>query len=426
MEGISSGVAITWRNQSTGGDSEHLFHNTTGNGSEPLYQYSTGNDSEHLYQSSDQPYIPMYLNVLVAVLNAIIFIIGVTGNILVITVILKLREMRTPTNVFLLNLSVADVLFLVVCQPAALLEFFGKDRWFLGEAMCKLVPLLENGTLHVSILTMLAVTFERYFALCHPLKQHMVCTISKTVKCLLLIWAVAVFLTVPFPVMTVLEDATFYDGTPTKVCRTKINSSWKYVAFFAIPLIILVSIYIKIIHQLMSDTLNKLTQNKRSALQTIARRQVVYMLILIMVLFFVTLFPIRVLTLWLIFSPAENVYTIGLEAFLNLISWSRILMYVNSAGNPIIYCLTSTKFKMAFKRLLKRNDGYLYVSYNTMTARFNVHRAYKGDPERARTITRKPIDISSSKSTTSGSKPAGDDQHQDVDKLNGSTRHSFD
>jgi hypothetical protein len=81
--------------------------------------------------------IPTYLYILVSLVNSIIFIIGTFGNILVIIVVLKVQEMRTPTNVFLLNLSVADVFVLLVCQPAGLLEFFGKDRWFLGEFMCK-------------------------------------------------------------------------------------------------------------------------------------------------------------------------------------------------------------------------------------------------------------------------------------------------
>ncbi|KAL4231045.1 hypothetical protein ACF0H5_008628 [Mactra antiquata] len=81
--------------------------------------------------------IPLYIYICVSVVNAIIFIVGTFGNVLVIVVVLRVREMRTPTNVFLLNLSVADVMVLIVCQPAALLEFYGKERWFLGEVMCE-------------------------------------------------------------------------------------------------------------------------------------------------------------------------------------------------------------------------------------------------------------------------------------------------
>ncbi|WAR21614.1 SIFAR-like protein [Mya arenaria] len=88
-------------------------------------------------ENSVVPYIPLYIYVWVSFINVVIFLVGTVGNILVIMVVIKVRDMRTPLNVFLLNLSLADVLVLVVCQPAALLEFFGKDRWFLGEIMCK-------------------------------------------------------------------------------------------------------------------------------------------------------------------------------------------------------------------------------------------------------------------------------------------------
>ncbi|XP_060562096.1 QRFP-like peptide receptor [Ruditapes philippinarum] len=274
--------------------------------------------------------------------------------------------MRTPTNYFISSLAVADLLVLLICQPAALMEFFAKDRWLIGKTLCKLVPLMENGVLHVSILTMLAVTFERYNALCHPFKHRMASTISATVKTIIGIWIIGTILTLPFLIMTEHEDAMFYDGSPIKVCRTKVNEMWRYcytiflfIAFFVLPFFILIGFYARIIKQLMSDKLKSLAQNDRPAVNALrSRRQVVQMLIFIIVLFFVTLFPIRVFSLWLIFTPTEDAIKIGLEAYLNLISWARILMYINSAGNPIIYSLTSTKFKTAFKRVLRRNRRY--------------------------------------------------------------------
>lgn len=81
--------------------------------------------------------IPLYIYILGSIFNSVIFCAGIAGNILVIIVILKVKHLRTPMNMFLLNLSVADILVLLICQPAGLLEFFGKDRWFLGKIMCK-------------------------------------------------------------------------------------------------------------------------------------------------------------------------------------------------------------------------------------------------------------------------------------------------
>jgi hypothetical protein len=240
------------------------------------------------------------------------------------------------------------------------------------------VPLMENGVLHVSILTMIAVTMERYIALCHPFNRNrMSDKICSTIKICIAIWIVGFVIALPFLYMTKQEDARFYDGSPIKVCRTIIDETLRYIyivmiaiVFFILPLIVLIRIYTKIIKQLTSDTLKCLTKNDKSALTTIrARKQVVKMLIVIIILFFLTLFPMRFMTLWLIFTPSNDVTKIGLEAFLNLISWTRVLMYINSACNPVIYSVTSTKFKSAFKKVLNRNVHSRLVG--TMSTRCN-------------------------------------------------------
>ncbi|GFQ93521.1 hypothetical protein TNCT_451021 [Trichonephila clavata] len=42
---------------------------------------------------------------------------GTAGNVLVATVVWKTKELRNSTNLFLINLSVADLLVLLVCVP---------------------------------------------------------------------------------------------------------------------------------------------------------------------------------------------------------------------------------------------------------------------------------------------------------------------
>jgi hypothetical protein len=81
----------------------------------------------------------LYIFVCVTIFNILIFLLGVVGNIMVILVIVRMREMRSSTNYFLLSLSVADLLVLTICQPSALLEFYSKDRWYLGDAMCEYI-----------------------------------------------------------------------------------------------------------------------------------------------------------------------------------------------------------------------------------------------------------------------------------------------
>lgn len=78
-----------------------------------------------------------YIFVWVALCNIVVFLVGVTGNIMVILVVLRIRDMRTSTNYYLTNLGIADLLVILICQPSAMLEFYSKDRWLIGEVMCK-------------------------------------------------------------------------------------------------------------------------------------------------------------------------------------------------------------------------------------------------------------------------------------------------
>lgn len=83
--------------------------------------------------------IPLYILLVVSVISAIIFLVGVIGNASVMYIILANKDMRSSTNVCLFNLSLADMFVLVMCMPSALTEFYGKDVWYLGEPMCKYV-----------------------------------------------------------------------------------------------------------------------------------------------------------------------------------------------------------------------------------------------------------------------------------------------
>ena len=82
-------------------------------------------------------YLSSYIFWYVTIANAVIFIIGVTGNIFVLVVVISNKTMITHMNILLCSLSVADLFVLLICQPAGMIEFYGKDRWFLGETLCK-------------------------------------------------------------------------------------------------------------------------------------------------------------------------------------------------------------------------------------------------------------------------------------------------
>ncbi|XP_036363189.1 cholecystokinin receptor type A-like isoform X2 [Octopus sinensis] len=75
--------------------------------------------------------------------HALIFILAVTGNSLVITVLAKNKRMRTVTNVFLLNLAISDLLLAVFCIPFTLIPVILRNFIF-GPVMCVLVRYLQG------------------------------------------------------------------------------------------------------------------------------------------------------------------------------------------------------------------------------------------------------------------------------------------
>lgn len=77
------------------------------------------------------------LQISACIFYTIILLVGVTGNILVLIIVTKYRDMRNATNLLLTNLSVADLFFLLFCTPDGYQHLYGKDKHRLGNFMCK-------------------------------------------------------------------------------------------------------------------------------------------------------------------------------------------------------------------------------------------------------------------------------------------------
>ena len=76
-------------------------------------------------------------------LYSIIFFLAVAGNTLVIVTLAQNRRMRTVTNVFLINLSVSDLLLAVFCMPFTLIPTLLQDFIF-GRVMCILIRYMQG------------------------------------------------------------------------------------------------------------------------------------------------------------------------------------------------------------------------------------------------------------------------------------------
>ena len=102
------------------------------------------------YCVSDEEYLDMIYQFIyptpfewgLIVLYIIVFVVGLVGNFLVCLVVWSDRRMRTITNLFIVNLSVADFLVILVCLPTTVIGDV-TETWYLGSVMCKIVLYLQ-------------------------------------------------------------------------------------------------------------------------------------------------------------------------------------------------------------------------------------------------------------------------------------------
>lgn len=122
-----------------------------GNDSSPLTAGAAGNDTGGVASSSndsaatsviqfldDDLSFPGYIRTTCMVVCVIILGVGVVGNMMVPIVILKSKDMRNSTNIFLMNLSIADLMVLLICTPTVFVEVNSRpETWVLGEELCE-------------------------------------------------------------------------------------------------------------------------------------------------------------------------------------------------------------------------------------------------------------------------------------------------
>lgn len=224
----------------------------------------------------------------------------------------------------------------------------------------KLVPFVEHLVSLATVLTILAITYDRYRGICFPLNSPCFWTKLQVKSVIIALWALAVTASIPVAFIANFKDSHFVDGTPIKVCRMPINSLWKKVyivglfsVFFLFVLFILLFFVTHMCRKLIWHVRFLERQaDKESDKMASGRRRVIYMLILVITTFFLCLLPQRIFGIWLIFVNPSKVYELGLEGYLNLITFTRVMLYISSASNPIIYYIMSKKFRHAIKEMI--------------------------------------------------------------------------
>ncbi|XP_074837562.1 free fatty acid receptor 2-like [Carettochelys insculpta] len=118
----------------------------------------------------------MHLNIstpLVLTIYIFTFVIGLPSNLLAFyTFLVKVRQKPTPANVFLLNLTVSDVLLLIFL-PFKMVEAASGMVWNLPYFLCPITNFIYYGSIYISSLFLMAVSVERYLGVAFPIKYKL-------------------------------------------------------------------------------------------------------------------------------------------------------------------------------------------------------------------------------------------------------------
>lgn len=179
--------------------------------------------------------------------------------------------------------------------------------------------------------------------------------------------------------ITELSNVEYIDGSFVPVCSNSLDGTWPviyyvtvFIMFFVVPFLILLFLFFVMSRRLITDS-KQMCSSTQYKKQIQIRKQVVIMVATVCLTFFICLFPFRLLTLWIVFSPPENIQQLGMERYNYILYFCRILIYINSAINPILYNLISSKFRKAFcNTLWLRKTTYSTKSHVVVSERIST------------------------------------------------------
>ena len=125
-----------------------------------------------------------------------VFVIGVTGNVLVFRIVIGKQRLQTVGNIFICNLAAADIAIVAINLPFRLAYQENGYVWPFGLFLCKVIPSLTYAFINASSATLVCMCFDQHRAIVQPLKSRL--SFKQTKLVILFIWVAALILTLPF------------------------------------------------------------------------------------------------------------------------------------------------------------------------------------------------------------------------------------
>ncbi|XP_044139030.1 proteinase-activated receptor 1-like [Bufo gargarizans] len=238
----------------------------TGERSDVFVSFKRYNNNTVVYTLKEVTKFYLYsqwLTKFVPSIYIVVFTVALPLNLMAIVIFLSKIKIKTPAVVYMLNLAIADVLFVAVL-PFNIVYRFSGNNWKIGEGMCRFATAAFYCNMYCSILLMTSMSADRYMAVVFPIHSLTWRTKKRSWLVCVFIWLVSIASTVP---LLITNQTLYVDGLDITTCHDALDlkeqqSFYMYYftafssIFFFFPLIITIFCYAEVIRALSENPKN--------------------------------------------------------------------------------------------------------------------------------------------------------------------------
>lgn len=269
---------------------------------------------------------------------------GLVGNGLVIFVVLRYAKMKTVTNMYILNLAIADFCFLVGL-PFLIVTAIMK-HWIFGFAACKMFFILTSINWFTSVFTLTVMSADRYMAVVHPIKSMSYRTPVVALAVCFCVWCASLLAMLPIILYTTTVK---YPGTDMESCTITwpegqlMSADKAFIWYtlllgFAIPVALTSVFYALVVIRLRTVGPKTKSKEKKKS-----HRRVTKMVLTVISVYVVCWLPYWVFQVCLIYIDHETPRWLS-----HVFQMITVMSYANSMLNPLLYAFLSDNFRKSF------------------------------------------------------------------------------
>ncbi|XP_017290986.1 melanopsin-A [Kryptolebias marmoratus] len=297
-------------------------------------------------------------------IGSVILAIGITGiigNILVIYAFSRSRSLRTPANMFIINLAITDLLMCITQSPIFFTTSMHK-KWIFGEKGCELYAFCGALFGICSMITLTVIAIDRYVVITRPLASIGVLSRKRALLILMAVWVYSLGWSLPpffgwsaYVPEGLLTSCTWDYMTFTPSVRA--YTMLLFIFVFFLPLFIIIYCYILIFRaiRITNQGVGKFNgstysySSTRDMGKSFNRLQnewkMAKIALIIILLYVISWSPYSTVAL-----TAFAGYADVLTPYMN--SVPAVIAKASAIHNPIIYAITHPKYRIALARYI--------------------------------------------------------------------------